>query len=165
MADVIIDIPGNDAPVQLSPGDTLTIDFTKDVCIHVHHGSSLNPRLNTGCHNSGDRYEGTAVEDDTVIIVHEEEDDDYGKHAKVAGMRTIKIGSGLELFEAFRREIETRDEFSSTFCECWPCAKKVLELILKSSSIPVPIWVKTFLLSLIKAGDLAHEKFCKRKPE
>jgi hypothetical protein len=161
MGYVPIEIPGNDEPIELNTGDILTINFTADVCIHVHHGFSLDPPLKTGCRVSGGHYEGTAIADDTIIIIHEEEEDN-GKHANVAGMRTIKIGSGLELFEAFRREIETRDEFSSTFCECWPCARKVLELILKSSSFPVPIWVKTFLLALIKAGDRAHEKLCKR---
>lgn len=45
------------------------------------------------------------------------------------------------------------------FCACWPCAKRVLELILKLPTLP-PI-VATVISGIIKAGDTAHATVCK----
>lgn len=44
------------------------------------------------------------------------------------------------------------------FCECWPCAKRVLQLILKLKKLPAQ--VVAVIKGLIKAGDFAYRKLC-----
>jgi hypothetical protein len=46
------------------------------------------------------------------------------------------------------------------FCDCWPCAKDVLELILKLPGLPAI--VVNVIKGIIKAGDLASATVCKQ---
>jgi hypothetical protein len=55
--------------------------------------------------------------------------------------------------------LKTNEGAKDTFCKCWPCAKDVLELILKLPSLP-PV-VGNVIKGIVKAGDLAHGTVCK----
>ena len=57
-------------------------------------------------------------------------------------------------------ELRTNAGIKETFCKCWPCAKQVLELILKLPGLP-PI-VSTVINGIIKAGDAAFAAVCGR---
>ena len=64
-----------------------------------------------------------------------------------------------ELQTSLVETLKADDGLKDTFCKCWPCAKDVLQIILKNQNLP-PI-VTTVINGIIKAGDQAYGTLCK----
>jgi hypothetical protein len=47
-------------------------------------------------------------------------------------------------------------ELKQIFCQCWPCAKKLLELL--AARVPEPL--KSLIEGSIRIGDAAHGRVC-----
>jgi hypothetical protein len=62
-----------------------------------------------------------------------------------------------EAIETLTKQLKTDRDGSSAFCDCWPCAKRLLNL-LKGVVPPV---IKAVIDSLIKIGDGVSGSICK----
>jgi len=146
-----ISIPDNPTDVQMSPGDTLTIKFTQTIFLWNSDPREFDPPLTIGIY-----YEGQAPV--TVTAVSRKENVTYGfvpdavppghrgEGDVTSGGHTIQVGSG-SLHEP---ELEKVLRSEPGLCECWPCAAKLINLLLTR---PLPVPVEAFLKVLLEAGN------------
>jgi len=62
---------------------------------------------------------------------------------------------GTSIAGAVTEALQGDEELKTWFCQCWPCLKKLLELI--AARVPR---LKAILDLVIKAGDQVHAKIC-----
>lgn len=72
---------------------------------------------------------------------------------------TFSAAQEKELQQALVEHLKTQQSIKDTFCKCWPCAKDVLQIILKIPKLPAI--VAAVVGAIIKAGDLAQASLCK----
>lgn len=148
-----ISIPDKAPPsVGMTPGDTLTITFTDTVFLWNTDPAEFSPPLTIGIYGKGEKRTVTAGNNnETVMYGFVPDTAMSGRHRGkdlTSGSHTIQVGSGP--LEELGLEKVLRSE--PLLCDCWPCAAKLINLLL-TRTLPVP--VEAFLKVLLEAGNAA----------
>ncbi|MBV8176839.1 MAG: hypothetical protein JO151_20075 [Verrucomicrobia bacterium] len=151
---------------RLKPGQAVDFQFTADVALMVKDQKEFYDQINRrwlttedcGVYKAGDNFLGVAQTDETFF---------YSwcvcSDTSQSGMRTIIVGSTGKPPDStsFEETLKSDPPLKELFCECWPCAERLLKALVEK--IPIPAPVKDFLGKLFDIGDEAYKRLCHKK--
>lgn len=151
-----IPTPDPSTPTQIGPRDCLEITFTKAVAVFVQP-NHLSPPFLSGRYTAQSPPVQTCATGTVEDLIYSWLPED----GSPANMHTIHIGSGLGLLRQLEGDLGNLNR--GVFCECWPCAERLIEELQNLNPSPIPAAVRKFLELLLKAGDVVYKKECAKE--